>query len=157
MKHYPIFRYLYIFYAFVFLLHIINVFIENPSMNYVIGIFSTLMFIVSFQGASRLFKYLAVAFVAVGVLAFTTSGQSLLTIPVMVTSNLSLLTLLAMLPWMNSVVRSGRFDRSINNLLKVNVSDLGKLYPRSSITTLTFASFLNLSAATISQDILRKT
>lgn len=156
MKYHSIFRYLYIFYAFVFLLHVINVFIESTILNYVIGVFSIVMFGVSFMGASRLFKYLASAFVVIGGVAFIGSDQSLLTIPAMVTSNLSLLTLLAMLPWMNSVVRSGRFDRSLNNLLKVNVSDLGKLYPRSSVTTLTFASFLNLSAATISQDILSK-
>ncbi|MBM7601819.1 hypothetical protein JOC34_004248 [Virgibacillus halotolerans] len=156
MKYHSIFRYLYIFYAFVFLLHVINVFIESTVLNYVIGVFSIVMFGVSFMGASRLFKYLASAFVVIGGVAFIGSDQSLLTIPAMVTSNLSLLTLLAMLPWMNSVVRSGRFDRSLNNLLKVNVSDLGKLYPRSSVTTLTFASFLNLSAATISQDILSK-
>src|SRR5690625_5409119 len=60
-----------------------------------------------------------------------------------------------MLPWMNSVVRSGRFDRSLNEIIKVNVSDLGKLYPRSSITTHIMAAFLNLPAASISQDLLK--
>ncbi|MGJ9460352.1 hypothetical protein [Oceanobacillus sp. CF4.6] len=113
------------------------------------------MLLVSFFGASRLFKILGCAFLAVGAIAYLTSGQSILAIPAFLTSNMSLLTLLAMLPWMNSVVRSGRFDRSLNNLLNVNASDLGKLYPRSSITTLTLASFLNLSAATISQDVLK--
>ncbi|MEH7253478.1 hypothetical protein V7111_15230, partial [Neobacillus niacini] len=67
------------------------------------------------------------------------------------------LTLLAMLPWMNSIVRSGRFDRNLNLLMKVNVADLGKLYPRSSLTTHILAAFLNLSAATISQDVLKST
>ncbi len=156
MKQHPIFRYLYIFYSFVFLLNIINVFTESERLNYVIGILAVLMLLVSFFGASRLFKILGCAFLVVGAIAYLTTGQSILAIPAFLTSNMSLLTLLAMLPWMNSVVRSGRFDRSLNNLLNVNASDLGKLYPRSSITTLTLASFLNLSAASISQDVLKE-
>jgi hypothetical protein len=60
-----------------------------------------------------------------------------------------------MLPWMNTVVQSGRFDRSLNQLIKTNVSDLGKLYPRSSIITHTLAAFLNLPAATIAQEVLK--
>ncbi|MBP1968588.1 hypothetical protein J2Z83_000680 [Virgibacillus natechei] len=156
MKQHPIFRYLYIFYSFVFVIHIVNVFIESDNLNYILGILALIMLAVSFAGASRLFKILGSAFILIGSVVFAASGQSIETIPALLTSNMSLLTLLAMLPWMNSVVRSGRFDQSLNNLLKVNVSDLGKLYPRSSITTLTLASFLNLSAATISQDVLKE-
>ncbi|WP_373895060.1 hypothetical protein ACUL41_15645 [Virgibacillus natechei] len=156
MKNHPIFRYLYIFYSFVFVIHIVNVFIESDNVNYILGILALIMLAVSFAGASRLFKILGSAFILIGAIVFAASGQSIVTIPALLTSNMSLLTLLAMLPWMNSVVRSGRFDQSLNNLLKVNVSDLGKLYPRSSVTTLTLASFLNLSAATISQDVLKE-
>lgn len=148
-------QHLYIFYSFVFLLHIINVFIENDALNYVIGILAIIMLAVSFPGATRLFKILGIIFLAVGGVMFATTDLTLTDIPDLMTSNISLLTLLAMLPWMNSVVRSGRFDRTLNNLLNVNVTDLGKLYPRSSVTTLTLASFLNLSAATISQDVLK--
>lgn len=155
MKHHPVFKYLYIFYSIVFLVHIVNVFIESSSLNYIIGIFALLMLAVSFIGASNLFRILGGAFLLVGSIVFFTSDQTLLEVPNLLTSNMSLLTLLAMLPWMNSVVRSGRFDRSLNSLLNVNVSDLGKLYPRGSITTMTLAAFLNLSAASISQDVLK--
>lgn len=91
----------------------------------------------------------------IGGLLYASTGQSVLAFSGILTSNMALLTLLAMLPWLNSVVRSGRFDRSLNTLMKVNVSDLGKLYIRSSATTLTLAASLNLSAATISQDVLK--
>ncbi|MFC4025620.1 hypothetical protein ACFOUV_17720 [Oceanobacillus longus] len=155
MKQHPIFRYLYIFYSFVFLINISNVFIESERLNYIIGIFAILMLFISFFGASRLFKILGSAFLIVGTIAYLSTSQPILSIPAFLTSNMPLLTLLAMLPWMNSVVRSGRFDRSLNSLLNVNASDLGKLYPRSSITTLILASFLNLSAASISQDVLK--
>ncbi|WP_339230502.1 hypothetical protein NSQ77_09250 [Oceanobacillus sp. FSL K6-2867] len=155
MKHYSVFSHLYIFYSSVFIIHIVNVFIESDTLNYIIGILALFMLVISFIGASNLFRILGIAFILIGGTVFTASEQSLIEIPGLLTSNMSLLTLLAMLPWMNSVVRSGRFDRSLNNLLNVNVADLGKLYPRGSITTLTLAAFLNLSAASISQDVLQ--
>ncbi|RDW18613.1 hypothetical protein [Oceanobacillus chungangensis] len=157
MKQHPIFRYLYIYYSFVFILHIINVFLESEILNYIIGLLAVIMLVVSIQGASRLFKILGIIFLSIGGIAFLTSGQDFWKIPIFLTSNMSLLTLLAMLPWMNSVVKSGRFDKSLNQLLNADASDLGKLYPRSSFTTLTLASFLNLSAVTISQDVLSNT
>lgn len=139
----------------VFVLHIVNIFVDSETLNYVIGVFALIMLAVSFLKASRLFVILSVSFLTIGAYLFWTTGESVVTIPRILTSNLSLLTLLAMLPWMNSVVRSGRFDRSLNALMKVNASDLGKLYTRSSGTTLTLAAFLNLSAATISQEVLK--
>ncbi|MCC3357182.1 hypothetical protein [Bacillus sp. REN16] len=155
MKEIPLFRYLYIFYAFVFLLHTINVFIDSGTVNYILGVLAIFMLIVSYPLASRLFKILGGSFLAIGGYLFYTTGQSFHVIPSLLTTNLSLLTLLSMLPWMNSIVRSGRFDRNLNLLMKVNASDLGKLYPRSSLITHILAAFLNLSAATISQDVLK--
>lgn len=155
MKQHSIFHYLYILYLFVFLLHILNVFIGSERLNYILGIFAILLLLISFLRASNLFKILGGAFLMIGSCLYFTTEQPVTNIPNLLTSNLSLLTLLMMLPWMNSVVRSGRFDRSLNELMKVNVPDLGKLYPRSSGTTLILTSFLNLSAASISQDVLK--
>lgn len=156
MKENPLFQYLYVFYTFVFAMHIANIFIGNETLNYIIGVLALLMLAISFGRASRLFQILSASFLLVGAYLFWTTGESVLAIPSIMTSNLSLLTLLCMLPWMNSVVRSGRFDSSLNTLMKVNVSDLGKLYVRGSGTTLTLAAFLNLSAATISQEVLKE-
>lgn len=155
MRNHPIFQYLFIFYSFVFLLDILNEFLESAKLNYFIGILAIIMLAVSFIGASKLFRILGIVFMGVGAVVFIGTGQSFSEIPAMFTSNISLLTLFCMLPWMNSVVKSGRFDRSLNNLLHAKVTDLGQLYPRSSITTLILGAFLNLSAATIAQDVLK--
>jgi len=148
-------RYQYIFFSLIFLLRIINEFVGSENLNYILGIMAILMLSVSFFGATRLFKILGGSFLIVGGYLFSTTELAILEIPSLLTSNLLLLALLSMLPWMNSIVRSGRFDRSLNVIIKVNVSDLGKLYPRSSITTHIMAAFLNLPAATISQDLLK--
>ncbi|MGH2316404.1 hypothetical protein ACRC6Q_01485 [Planococcus sp. SE5232] len=146
---------IYLFYSLVFLIHIINVFLKSEELNYLLGILAIVMLIVSYGKASRLFKILGGAFIIVGVFLYTTTGNPLQEVPPMLVSNLPLLTLLAMLPWMNSVVKSGRFDKNLKQVMEVNVNDLGKLYPRSSIITLVMAAFLNLSSTTIAQDVLK--
>jgi hypothetical protein len=155
VKQHPFFRYLYLFYSFIFIIYISNLFIASESLNYFLGIITIIILIISFPLATRLFKILGGTFLAIGGYIYFTTGQPLLNIPELLTSNLSLLALLAMLPWMNTVVQIGRFDRSLNQLIKSNVSDLGKLYPRSSIITHTLAAFLNLPAATIAQEVLK--
>jgi len=149
------YQHLYIFYSLTFAIYIVNVFAESAVINYILGLLAILMVIVSFPKASRLFQVLSGSFILIGGFFYVQTGEPILDLPSILTSNLSLLVLLAMLPWMNSVVRSGRFDRNLNALMKVNVSDLGKLYTRSSATTLTLGAFLNLSAATISQEVLK--
>lgn len=155
MKQRSLSNYFYVFYSFVFVLYIINIFIESAALNYIIGLLAIVMVIVSFSRASRLFQVLSGAFIIIGGFFYFQTGESLLALPSILSENMSLLVLLAMLPWMNSAVRSGRYDRSLKTLMEVNVSDLGKLYARSSATILTLGSFLNLSAATISQEVLK--
>lgn len=150
------FEHIYIFYSFVFIIHIANLFLNSDRLNYIVGLLAIVMVMVSYSRASKLFKILSGFFMLIGGGLYLTSAKSIVYLPVILTNNISLLALLAMLPWMNSVVRSGRFDRSINTLIGVNVSDLGKLYVRSSAITMTLAAFLNLSAATISQQVLKE-
>src|SRR5690625_885970 len=71
------------------------------------------------------------------------------------TDNYGLLTLFMMLSWMNSIVRSGGYDFLLSKIMKVNAQDMGTLYNRSSISTFSLGTFLNLPAITISQDIIK--
>ncbi len=153
---YRISRYIYFFYSFVFILHILNIFIDSERLDYFIGILAIVMITVSFSRATKLFQLLGSAFLFVGLLLFVSTNQPIHIIPSLLTSNMALLTLLAMLPWMSSVIWSGRFDKSLHSLMEANVADMGKLYTRSAGTTLSMAAFLNLSAISITQDILKK-
>ena len=149
-------KYIYLFYSFIFIIHIANVFLENENLSYILGVLAIVMLAVSYGKASRLFKVLGGAFIVAGIFLYASTGQSWQQVPPLLISNMSLLTLLAMLPWMNSVVRSGRFDKNLKQVMELNVNDLGKLYPRSSLITLVMAAFLNLSAASIAQDVLKE-
>ncbi|MFB5663355.1 hypothetical protein [Alteribacillus sp. HJP-4] len=144
----------YLLFAAVLGLFLLNVFINSNELQYFTGILAIPMLIISFITASMLFKILGIVFNGTGALLFWMSGLPVSDIPIFLTSNMQLLAFLAVLPWMNSVVRAGRFDRKINQLLKANVLDLGRLYMRSSFTTYILVSFINLSALPLAQHVL---
>ncbi|RSL31665.1 hypothetical protein D7Z54_19685 [Salibacterium salarium] len=144
----------YILYALVLGLFLINVIVNSALLEYITGLIAIPVFLISFLGATRLFRILGTAFMGTGAVLFIVSGLSWSVVPVFMTSNMQLLAFLAVLPWMNSVVRAGRFDRRINQLLRANVEDLGKLYVRSLFTTYILVSFINLSALPLSQHVL---
>lgn len=156
MKRYPFEYHLYLFHSFVFIVFIANSFVRSDLINYIIGLLALVMLIISYPRATKLFQILSGAFIVMALSLYFNAGESLIDLPSLLTSNLSLLSLLAMLPWMNSVVRSGRFDLTLSKLMKKNITDLGKLYMRSAGITLILASFLNLSAITISQEVLKE-
>lgn len=90
----------------------------------------------------------------VGMALFLYSGSDFYEIPLNMTSTLPLLAFLTVLPWMNSAVRAGRYDRRINQLMKANAQTLDKFYIRSSLTTYILTIFVNLSALSLSQVVL---
>ncbi|WP_017727744.1 hypothetical protein [Halalkalibacterium ligniniphilum] len=145
---------LYIYYSLVLVLFIVNVFLKNEALEYIVGLLALPMLFISYLGAAKLFRILGTVFVLIGLVLFLYAGLPLYEIPFYMTSTMPLLAFLAVLPWMNSVVRAGRFDRRINQLMKSNVEDLGKLYVRTSLTTYTLVSFINLSALSLTQNVL---
>ncbi|SER26996.1 hypothetical protein SAMN04487944_102152 [Gracilibacillus ureilyticus] len=144
----------YIFFTFVFLLHILNVLFPSDRLQYALGLLAFVMLLLSFRNASKLFKILGIAFTVVGLLFFLSTDLELMDIIPMLADNLSLLTLLAVLPWMNSAVTAGRFDKLMQTLLRGNVKHLGSLYQRSTTAMMSLTAFLNVSSATIAQDVL---
>ncbi|WP_209123717.1 hypothetical protein [Alkalihalobacillus sp. BA299] len=146
---------LYWMYSSILFLFIINTFIENIVVTYIVGILAIPMLGISFLGATRLFRIMGTIFLGIGVVLYIYSGLPIYQIPLYTTSTMPLLAFLTVLPWMHNVVRSGRFDRRINEIMKANVADLGKLYVRSSFTTYILCTFINLSALPLTQDVLK--
>ncbi|ADH98374.1 hypothetical protein [Salisediminibacterium selenitireducens] len=146
---------LHIWFPPVFGLFIVNRFIGSPLLDDVIGILAMPMLVIAFMGAAGLFRILGGVFTVTGAGMFLYSGLPISELPGMMIATMPLLSFLTVLPWMNSVVRSGRFDRRINDLTKVNASHLGTMYTRSSFSTYLLAMFINLSALSLSQDVLR--
>ncbi|WP_018921790.1 hypothetical protein [Salsuginibacillus kocurii] len=137
-------------------LYLIDMFLGSEVLTYMAGVLAIPALLISFVGATKLFRLLGTLFVSAGVIFFLWGNVSVLELPQLMTNNLSLLAFLAMLPWMQSVVRAGRFDRRINQLLQARVKDLGRLYTRSLGTTYLLVAFINLSAIPLIQDVLKQ-
>ncbi|WP_244151516.1 hypothetical protein [Halobacillus dabanensis] len=129
---------------------------NNSILYSIIGIFGIVMTAISFPRATRVFKILGIVLLSVGTFFFISSEATVADIPVFFAGNIGLLFLLSMLPWMNSVVKAGRYNKLLQSLLGNNAKGLGSLYVRSEITMVSLAAFLNLSSATISQDLLKE-
>lgn len=149
-------RHLYLYYSTILSIHILNIFIESSLLTYIVGALTIPVLLFSFLGAALLFKILGTIFLAAGLFLFLQTGLSLTDALTFFTTNLGLIALLTVLPWMNIVVRAGRFDRRINTLMKANVTNMGSLYVRSTITTYTLLSFINLSALNLTQGVLKE-
>jgi hypothetical protein len=145
---------MYVIYTFILVIFTINIFWRNSFIEILVGLLAIPMLVLSFYGASKLFKVLGSIFMGVGILLFGSSGLPLSNIPIFMTVNMPLLTFLLVLPWMNSIVRAGRFDRRLKEMMEDNVSNLGKLYVRSSFTTYILCAFINISALSLAQEIL---
>ncbi|WP_058308964.1 hypothetical protein [Gracilibacillus massiliensis] len=142
------------FFSIVFLLHIISVFFPNPLLSYTLGFLALIMLMTSFLRASKLFQILGTGFITIGIILFFSTGLTWVEVIPLLGRNLSLLALLSVLPWMNSVVAAGRFDKLMQHLLQGNVQHLGQLYQRSTTAMMSLTAFLNVSSATIAQDVL---
>lgn len=149
-------QYLYIYYTVTLVLYVVNTFLHIPLLSYMIGLMAIPMLIVSFIGAEKLFRILGVIFLLLGLGFFIYSGLPITQLPLHFTSTMLLLSFFSVLPWMVSVVRAGRFDQRINDLLKANVSNLGDLYARSMLTTYILCSFVNLSSLLVTQAVLKE-
>ncbi|MCA0170923.1 hypothetical protein [Bacillus sp. RAR_GA_16] len=104
---------------------------------------------------NRVFKILGIILLCAGSFFYFSSDLSLFEVPSFFAGNIGLLFLLSMLPWMNSVVKAGRYNKLLQTLLGGNVKKMGELYVRGEATMVSLAAFLNLSSATISQDLLK--
>ena len=150
-----IYQHIYILYATIFLLYICNFFLTLAMLDYVLGISAIFLFIIAFFKATTIFKTLGVLFTVIGSILYMTTTVTFAELLLVLTDNYGLLTLFMMLSWMNSIVRSGGYDFLLSKIMKVNAQDMGTLYNRSSISTFSLGTFLNLPAITISQDIIK--
>ncbi|MBD1381703.1 hypothetical protein [Metabacillus arenae] len=150
-----VYSHLYILYALTFSFYLFTIFFPNEIIQYFIGVMAIILVFISFKGASKLFKILCLIFSFTGLLFYIYASLPFVYLPMYMSSNMSLLSLLTVLPLMTSVVHAGRFDRRLNELMKGKVDNLGNLYIRSSMTTYLLTGFISISALTLSQEVLQ--
>lgn len=155
MKENSIYQYIYILYSSVLIINFILILMGYSEIDLGISILAIVMLVIAFFKASVLFKVLGCVFVIIGSLLYMTTSVPFLDVIKVFKENLPLLTLFMLLSWMNSIVRSGRYDYLLSKIMKLNTKDIGVLYNRTSLATFSLATFLNMPAITISQDIIK--
>lgn len=155
MKRFAIYPNIYIFYSSILIINLITLLIGYSNLDLVLSILAIIMLITAFIKATILFKILGIIFVIIGSLLYLTTPTSFIETVKVLKDNFPLLTLFMMLSWMNSIVKSGRYDYLLSKIMRSNTKDIGTLYNRTSLATFSLATFLNLPAITISQDIIK--
>ncbi|UOQ93321.1 hypothetical protein MUO14_23595 [Halobacillus shinanisalinarum] len=145
---------LFILYSVLLLVYLIHVFLDLSYLEWTVGILAVPILLLSFYYATRLFQVLGCLFLTTGNFMLISSDIPVHNFPLYLISNMNLLIFLSMLPWINSAAYIGRYEKSIKKLMKVNVRNLGDLYPKSVLTSGTLMTFLNLSAVNLSQEML---
>lgn len=143
-------------YSALILLYTINVFAVSRTLECIVGILSILSLALSFQRADRLYKSTGSVFMIVGLLLYMDSGLSWTKLPYFMNSTIILLVIFYVLPFINSIIVVGRYDQSVNKLLKIRTDHLGQLYYRGSLVSFLLGSFLNIATIPFVEAVLRK-
>ncbi len=113
------------------------------------------MLIYSFTKSNRLFKGMGLAFLLGGLILLPFSEQSLISLPSLFSSNLTLVVFVAVVPLMQAAIESLRYDQQVKSWLFEGTKKTGQLQNRSLLTTYGFVPFMNLSVLPLLQHTLK--
>ncbi|MCR8635614.1 hypothetical protein [Paenibacillus radicis (ex Xue et al. 2023)] len=120
------------------------------------GTLALLSLIVSLHAARRMFQIVAALFITAGIACIVWANVPLTEVPFLMTSNVMLISLLYMLPFVNRVIRIGGYDRHLSRWLNVQSGHLGHLYVRSLAVSYLLSLFLFFAAIPLLHRVLSK-
>lgn len=135
---------IYIYTALI-ILYIVSKFILAPILAFSVGIAAMIALVISFFRARGLYLISGICFFTSGVFLFIYNGLPWYTFLLHFESMLGVLSLFLVLPFINSLIRVGRYDKNLSMLLQQGVTDLNKLYRRSSLVCHFLGLFLNIA------------
>lgn len=121
-----------------------------------VGVLSILCLAVSLHDAKRMFQIVGSLFIAAGIACVVWAGIPLQALPYLMTSNVMLISLLYMLPFVNHVIRIGGYDRHMSRWLNVRKGHVGHLYARSLVVSYLLCLFLFFAALPLLHRVLGK-
>ncbi|MGG1572181.1 hypothetical protein [Fictibacillus sp. NRS-1165] len=143
-------------YSMMVLSYTVNLFLDSIMLDEVTGILALLSLILSFPKASGLYKTTGTVFMVVGFSLYLYLQKPFLELPHYMNSTVVLLVIFYVLPFINSIIIVGRYDKSVNKLLKRRAGHLGQLYYRSSLASFLLGSFLNIATIPLVESVLRR-
>ncbi|RBW70693.1 hypothetical protein [Bacillus taeanensis] len=144
-------------YTILIVLYIISQFISTPILTFSMGITALSTLILSAFRANGLYLISGIGFLIIGTFLFIFNDLPWYTFLLQFESMLGVLSLFLFLPFINSIIRIGRYDTNLSLLLQQGVTRLSKLYRRSFLVCHLLALFLNIATIPILTSSLNKT
>ncbi|OIJ14040.1 hypothetical protein BKP35_07505 [Anaerobacillus arseniciselenatis] len=144
------------FSALIFL-YIISNFTTSVYLYYSIGTFALLALVISFKHTRGLYRISGITFLFVATLLFIYNGLPWYTFLLYFDTMLGVLSLFLVLPFINSIIRVGLYDKNLSLLLQQGISDLSKLYRRSFLVCHFLGLFLNIATIPLLTNSLKTT
>ncbi|MEW5323598.1 hypothetical protein V2J23_16095 [Geobacillus thermoleovorans] len=132
-------------YTTVVVLYIIAQFVDAAAIRYVMGSAALLAFVVSAFYARGVYAASGALFFGLGAGLFLFYGDPWPTFVLYFERVLGLLALFFVLPFMNTLIRVGRYDQSLSEWLQRNVWSVSSLYRRSFSVCHLLGLFLNIA------------
>jgi len=143
-------------YSSVILLYIVNRFASVPALTYIIGILAFTALVTAFFRSSGLYRKSGIFFFTGGLLLFFYNGTPIETFFLHFDTMLGILSLFFVLPFMNTIIRTGHYDSHLRKLLQHGAGDLNKLYKRSFLISHFLGLFLNIATIPLVHNTLRQ-
>jgi hypothetical protein len=145
---------------YLFTLLVLTFIIETLSgavwLRYAEGILAIAAYAISFHAARRMFQIVGGLFVAAGIGCLLWAKLPVTDLPLFMTKNVMLISLLYMLPFVNHAIRVGGYDRNLSRWLNVRSGHLGQLYIRSIVVSYLLSLFLFFAALPLMHRVLSK-
>jgi hypothetical protein len=125
-------------------------------IQFVEGTLAIICFIISFRDARKMFQIAAATFIAAGIACMAWGQIPISQLPLLATSNVMLISLLYMLPFINRIIRVGGYDRHLSRWLYVKSGNLGNLYVRTLAVSYLLSLFLFFAALPLLHRVLGK-
>jgi hypothetical protein len=132
-------------YSILVVLYIISKFLPSFFLTFSIGIVSIIALALSLFYAKGLYLITGVCFFIIGTGLFIYNDLPWYTFLLHFEPMLGLLSLFLVLPFINSLIRVGHYDKNLSLLLQQGVSNLSQLYRRSFIVCHFLGLFLNIA------------
>lgn len=146
-----------ILYSFLIILYIVATLFPNQTLYIFIGIIANITIFISIFHARGLYLYSGIIFYVIGFILFIHNNLTLESFFLQFDSMLGMLSLFIVLPFLNSLILTGRYDKHLRSLLEHKVENLGDLYKRSGIVTNILGLFLNIATIPLLVQSLQNT
>ncbi|MBM7691537.1 hypothetical protein JOC77_000944 [Peribacillus deserti] len=110
----------------------------------------------SFSKSTLLFKRTSFIFITAGIGIMIFYKLPLIQIPVYFNRMGIMISLFVVLPFMNSIIRVGNYDRNVNKLLKFKTHNLSQMYYRGSLTSYIIGMFLNIGVIPFVHQVIER-